>query len=72
MQGNIYISQIQENLTFKVYIYPDYVFPGKVKKLFVSVDGAPTEDKTVTVEIQLHALDILMIGRVIFSTVDKT
>jgi hypothetical protein len=76
MQGNIYISQIQENLTFKVYnLYPDYVFPGKVKKLFVSVDGAPTEDKTVTVEIQLHALDKILEGAAwarmrIFSTAD--
>ena len=76
MQGNIYISQIQENLTFKVYnLYPDYVFPGKVKKLFVSVDGAPTEDKTVTVEIKLHALDEILEGAAwarmrIFSTAD--
>ena len=30
MQGDIYISQIQENLTFNVYnLYPDYVFPGR-------------------------------------------
>ena len=76
MQGNIYISQIQENLTFKVYnLYPDYVFPGKVKKLFVSVEGDPTEDKTVTVEIQLHALDKILEGAAwarmrIFSTAD--
>ena len=76
MQGNIYISRIQENLTFKVYnLYPDYVFPGKVKKLFVSVKGAPTEDKTVTVEIKLHALDKILEGASwarmrIFSTVD--
>lgn len=76
MQGNIYISQIQENLTFKVYnLYPDYVFPGKVKKLLVSVSGAPIEDKTVTVEIQLHALDKVLEGAKwarmrIFSTAD--
>jgi hypothetical protein len=76
MQGNIYISQMQENLTFKVYnLYPDYVFPGKVKKLFVSVDGAATEDKTVTIEIQLHALDKVLEGAAwarmrIFSTAD--
>lgn len=76
MQGNIYISQIQENLTFKVYnLYPDYVFPGKVKKLFVSVDGAPNEDKNVTVKIQLHALDKILEGAAwarmrIFSTAD--
>ncbi len=63
MQGNIYISQIQENLTFKVYnLYPDYVFPGKVKKLYVSVDGDSAEDKIVTVEIQLHALNKILEG----------
>ena len=34
MQGNIYISQIRDDLTFEVYnLYPDYVFPGKIKKL---------------------------------------
>ena len=76
MQGNIYISQIQENLTFTVYnLYPDYVFPGKVKKLLVSVDGEPIEDKTVTVEIQLHALDKILEGAAwarmrVFSTAD--
>lgn len=63
MQGNVYISQIQENLTFKVYnLYPDYIFPGKIKKLLVSVDGASREDKSVTVEIELHALDKILEG----------
>ena len=63
MQGNIYISTIQENLTFEVYnLYPDYVFPGKIKKLQVSVLGDLNEDKTVTVEIELHALNSVLEG----------
>ena len=58
MQGSIYLSVIQENLTFEVYnLYPDYVFPGKIKRLLISVTGEPNENKTVTVEAQLHALD---------------
>ncbi len=58
MQGNIYISQIDEDLTFQVYnLFPDYVFPGKINRVDISVDGEPEEDKTVTIEIGLHALD---------------
>ena len=46
MQGNIYISQIRDDLTFEVYnLYPEYVFPGKIKKVQVSLDGDPNEDK---------------------------
>ena len=63
MQGNIYISQIREDLTFQVYnLFPDYVFPGKIKRLDISVLGMPEEDKTVTIEIELHALDVDLEG----------
>ena len=63
MRGTVYISQIQENLTFQVYnLYPDYVFPGKIKRVDLSVDGAADADKTITVEIELHALDLLAEG----------
>ena len=63
MQGNIYISVIDEELTFEVYnLYPDYVFPGKINRLQVSVIGEPNEDKQVTVEVQLHALDEVLEG----------
>ena len=58
MQGNIYISTIREDLTFEVYnLYPDYVFPGKIRRVDIAVEGTPEEDKTVHVEIELHALD---------------
>jgi VCBS repeat-containing protein len=63
MQGNIYISQVNENLTFQVYnLFPDYVFPGKIKRVDIRVDGMPEEDKIVTIEIELHALDVELEG----------
>ena len=58
MQGNIYISKIREDLTFEVYnLYPDYVYPGKIRRVDIEVTGAPEEEKSVRVEIELHALD---------------
>ena len=58
MQGNIYISTIREGLTFEVYnLYPDYVFPGKIRRVDIMVEGEPENDKTIHVEIELHALD---------------
>ncbi|WP_160154396.1 Ig-like domain-containing protein [Microbulbifer sp. ALW1] len=63
MQGNIYLSQIRDDLTFQVYnLFPDYVFPGKIKRVDIRVEGAPEEDKRVTVEIELHALDTELEG----------
>ena len=58
MQGNIYISRIREDLTFEVYnLYPDYVYPGKIRRVDIEVTGGPEEDKNVRIEIELHALD---------------
>ena len=58
MRGNIYISTIREDLTFEVYnLYPDYVFPGKIRRVDIVVEGEPEDDKTIHVEIELHALD---------------
>ncbi|MDE2756771.1 MAG: carboxypeptidase-like regulatory domain-containing protein, partial [Acidobacteriota bacterium] len=63
MQGNIYISQIREDLTFEVYnLYPDYVFPGKIRRVDIRVTGAAEEDKTVHIEVELHALDKVLEG----------
>ena len=63
MQGNIYISQIREDLTFEVYnLYPDYVFPGKIRRVEIRVTGAAAEDKTVRIEVELHALDKVLEG----------
>lgn len=63
MQGNLYVSRIREDLTFTVYnLFPDYVFPGKVRRVDIRVDGAPHEDKKLRVEIELHALDRVLEG----------
>ena len=63
MQGNFYISAIREDLTFEVYnLFPDYVFPGKIRRVDIEVEGGPEEDKTVHVEIELHALDKVLEG----------
>lgn len=63
MQGNIYISTIREDLTFQVYnLFPDYVFPGKIRRVDIAVEGTPEEDKTVHVEIELHAVDEVLEG----------
>ena len=76
MQGNFYISQIREDLTFEVYnLYPDYVFPGKIRRVDIQVTGAPEADKTVHIEVELHALDEMLEGATevymrIFSEID--
>ena len=63
MQGNFYISQIREDLTFEVYnLFPDYVFPGKIRRVDIRVTGAPEEYKTVRIEVELHALDKVLEG----------
>ena len=63
MQGNFYISQIREDLTFEVYnLFPDYVFPGKIRRVDIRVIGAPEADKTVRIEVELHALDRVLEG----------
>ena len=62
MHGTRYISRIREDLTFQVYnLYPDYIYPGRVIRVDVSVTGEPKEDKQLTIEIELHhenALDV--------------
>ena len=63
MQGSFYISRIREDLTFEVYnLFPDYVFPGKIRRVDVEVRGAPMEDKIVSIEVELHALDDVLEG----------
>ena len=65
MQGNFYIAKIREDLTFEVYnLFPDYVFPGKIRRVDIEVTGAPEEDKQVRVEIALHAQDNVLEGAI--------
>ena len=55
MHGTRYISKIREDLTFQVYnLWPDYVYPGRIIGIDIQVEGAPEEDKLVTVILQLH------------------
>jgi hypothetical protein len=58
MQGDVFISDIRSDLQFDVLnLFPDYDYPGKIKRVDVVVDGAPEDDKTVTVEIELDFIE---------------
>ena len=55
MHGTRYISKIREDLTFEVYnLYPDYVYPGRITRIDIQVDGEPKEDKQIAIEIEIH------------------
>ena len=72
MHGTRYISQIREDLTFVVYnLYPDYVYPGEVIRVDVTVGGDSEGKgyKQVEIEIETHTeneLDGSTGGRVFF------
>ena len=54
MNGYQYVTTIRKDLTFEVLnLYPDYDYPGKIKRVVVDAQGDPTEDKKVTVTIEL-------------------
>ena len=58
MEGNIYIPTIREDLTFDVLnLYPDYIYPGKIIRVDISVNGNPNDDKHGTIEIELNGKD---------------
>ena len=55
MHGTRYISKIREDLTFEVYnLYPDYIYPGRIIRVDIQVDGEREEDKQITIEIEIH------------------
>ena len=55
MHGSRYISRIREDLTFQVYnLYPDLVYPGRIIRVAIQVEGEPEEDKRVTIEVEIH------------------
>lgn len=55
MHGTRYVSQIRSDLTFEVYnLYPDIVYPGRIIRVDIQVDGEPEEDKEITIELELH------------------
>lgn len=58
MKGTRYISIIRPDLTFQVYnLFPDYNYPGKIKRTKLDVTGGAFEDKKVTLEIELNIMD---------------
>lgn len=55
MHGTRYISQIRSDLTFEVYnLYPDVVYPGRIIRVDIQVEGEPKADKELTIELELH------------------
>jgi hypothetical protein len=63
MHGTRFLAQVQKDLTFEVLnLYPDYTYPGKIKRVDISVEGAPDADKKVTVELALHTADKVFAG----------
>ena len=76
MHGTRYISTIREDLTFVVYnLYPDYVYPGEVIRVDVTVGGDSEGEgyKQVTIEIETHTeneLDYSTGGSVVFQLLD--
>jgi len=56
MQGNSYQSIIREDLTFQVHnLYPDYIYPGKIIRVDISITGEKNTDKKAIIKIQLNA-----------------
>ena len=55
MHGTRYISRIREDLTFEVYnLYPDVVYPGRIIRVAIQVEGEPEADKQITIELEIH------------------
>ncbi len=58
MKGTRYISVIRPDLTFQVYnLFPDYNYPGKIKRTKLEVFGKENEDKKVVFEIELTVMN---------------
>ena len=50
-------------LTFEVLnLYPDYDYPGKIKRLQVDISGAPEEDKELVLTVELQTLEGFWMG----------
>ena len=55
MNGTRYVAMIRQDLTFMVYnLFPDYNYPGKIKRVDVKVEGKSNEDKKITLEMILN------------------
>lgn len=57
MHSNSYVAIIRPDLTFTVLnLFPSYEYPGKINRISTRVTGAPEEDKTLEVEIEITPL----------------
>jgi len=58
MEGNIYLTEFREDLTFDVLnLYPDYIYPGKIIRVDISIEGKEYEKKHATIEIEISGKD---------------
>lgn len=65
MHGTRYISQIRPDLTFEVLnLWPDYDYPGKIKKMEITSVGEPEEDKAIKIDIWLNHIEGCLDGAV--------
>ncbi|MCX4025373.1 hypothetical protein H0A36_25500 [Endozoicomonas sp. SM1973] len=63
MKGSQYISIIDQDMTFEVLnLYPDYIYPGKIKNVEIGVTTENNGDKKVNITIKLHAKDSQLEG----------
>ena len=63
MNGTRYVAMIRQDLTFMVYnLFPDYNYPGKIKRVDIKVEGKSNEDKKITLEVELNIIDSIRDG----------
>ncbi|WP_163834887.1 Ig-like domain-containing protein [Spartinivicinus ruber] len=63
MKGSQYLSIIDQDMTFEVLnLYPDYIYPGKIKNVEIGVTTENNGDKKVHVTVKLHAKDSQLEG----------
>jgi hypothetical protein len=54
MDGTIYLTGVREDLTFEVLnLNPDYIYPGKIIRVDISITGEEHESKHGIIEIEL-------------------
>ena len=58
MHGVRYISTVPDHLSFEVLnLWPDYDYPGKIKRVNVTVDGEAEADKLLNIEIEINHIE---------------
>ncbi len=54
MDGSIYLTGVREDLTFDVLnLNPDYIYPGKIIRVDISITGKEHEKKHAIIEIEI-------------------